>query len=149
MFDPEYETILARWISDLRSEIPPIQLWWSDLHTRLESEATGLTRIHWPAGPVGHPRIIALYRQYYFEVRSLNIRVDQLAEHADDGPGPAPHMLWGVDDAQDDEEEGVASPVPPNVLLLSALRSYAPDVAEFMKKFDFKPIGEDPDLEVC
>lgn len=148
MFDTAQEKALADWIAELRSEMPAILAWWEATRDRLEAQAPGMSSIHWPAGPVGHPRIVAIYRKHYFIVRALNLDIDALDDEMDRPARAEEDALWGIDD-EDEKEDDAPAPVSPNVLLLAALADYDPEVAEFMLKFDFRPIGETPEFEVC
>ena len=145
MFQDAYQDILEQWISELRKEIPKVEIWWEATQSELEAKAEGLSRIHWPAGPAGHPRIIALFRKYYFEVHRLNLLSDLDLDDEDDDLEEG----WGTDAEISDEDESGLAPVPPVTLLLKALPDFAPEEAQFMRKFVFIPIGEDPEYNVC
>lgn len=134
MFGRSHLDVRSRWIEALRKEVPEIEAWWA----RLRHMEEPLARARWPAGPASHPRVITLFRKFYFEVEALNVAITQ----SESSP---PAELWGSDDASDPFE----APVQPVELLLSSLVEDAPDLAEFMRKFDFLPIGETPDFEVC
>ena len=134
-----YTNIISAWVGDLRQEFVALDDWWNELEKRLNVGAENVARYHWPAGLVSHPRIIALYRKYFFRVKSLNVeRHEQMM--SDEEP------VWGRDDEEDDINRG---PIPENVVLLDMMRDYAPDLAEHFRLFVFLPIGEDPDMNPC
>jgi hypothetical protein len=93
----------------------------------------------WPAGPVAHPRIIAVFRQYFFEVEELNERT---AAAEDARPGEDVE-IWGKD-----VDSAVRSQVRPIDLLVNDLANVAPDLFEIMQGLVFVPIGMDPDGQV-
>jgi hypothetical protein len=142
----QYGRVTAAWVSELRSIIPGLQEWWRDLQARLAGGEVDLASIHWPAGWISHPRIIAVYRKYFFELYAINGDAIEFihAEGQEDQP-----ELWGSKAEQAGRGPESPSTVPPNVLLLDGLADYAPDLREHFASFVYRPIGEDPDLELC
>jgi hypothetical protein len=139
-FDSDYTDIIARWVASIRSEFENLLVWWENLERRLDSQDLKVSRLHWPAGPASHPRMIALFRQHYFLVHELNVR--RSLDEIDEEPAESD---WGVDD-KDDERTG---PISPQMLLIEMMESYAPDLWEYFRLFVYIPIGEDQDLEIC
>jgi len=140
--DDDYAKIVEDWTKELRAEIPEVQEWWDDLKKNLNVSGRNVANLHWPAGPVSHPRIIAIYRKYFFKVRALNLERDSDAEDAHHGS----EELWGDDREAEPERSG---PIPENTILLEMLADYATDLSEFFRYFVFIPIGEDKSLDPC
>lgn len=134
-----YTDIISNWVGDLRKTIPSLDAWWNTLEKQLNVGTENVARYHWPAGPVSHPRVIALYRKYFFRVRDLNIERHERMM-SDEEPE------WGQEDDDDDVNRG---PIPENVVLIDMMRDYAPEIAEYFRYFVFLPIGEDPDMNPC
>ncbi|MBZ9936336.1 hypothetical protein LB518_08525 [Mesorhizobium sp. BR1-1-16] len=140
MISGPYAEIRSRWIEDLKIVAPTLLEWWHDI--RVHEVNKELVDARWPAGPASHPRVIALFRKYYFETTRLNASI----------PGYVPQNeteMWGSGAEQQPEESDGGGPVPPVTLLLSWLHDTEPELADFMRTFDFIPIGEDPDFEEC
>lgn len=57
--------------------------------------------------------------------------------------------MWGSEAKQLSEESDGDEPVPPVTLLLSWLDDTEPELADFMRTFDFIPVGEDQEFEEC
>jgi hypothetical protein len=141
-----YNDILDRYIADLAQARDEVVVWWEKLLQ--DASPTGDTvaaekavRARWPLGPCTHPRVIAVFRQYFLETEAYND-----AKQAG-GPGanaPAdPNAGWGQDPPED---EGFHEP---HGLLLGSLEARDKDLAAFMKKFVFTSIGTDPDGNVA
>ncbi|AMY04076.1 hypothetical protein AB0V79_20955 [Mesorhizobium ciceri] len=138
MISITHQDIYDRWTNELKIVVPPMLEWWRDLHAQEVNREVVDAR--WPAGPASHPRVIALFRKYYFETTRLN---DSLS-----GGGPEHGSeMWGSEAKQLSEESEGDGPVPPVTLLLSWLDDTEPELADFMRTFDFIPIGEDPEFE--
>lgn len=129
--------LLEEWIADLRRVMPELQDWWDGMIRDTGPDGERIVRARWPSGPASHPRVIGLYRDYHFRVEHLNRAIVE-------GHEPSGQPGWGQ--AGPDDQVG---PVPPVILLLQMIAGEAPDVAEFMRYFDFMPIGEDLEFEVC
>ncbi|MGX9115348.1 hypothetical protein ACWTU6_01430 [Mesorhizobium sp. BHbsci] len=140
MISAKHQEIYNLWTDELKTAVPPLLEWWHDLHAHEVNKELVDTR--WPAGPASHPRVIALFRKYYFETTRLN---DSLLR----GVPQHGNEMWGSEAKQLSEESEGAGPVPPVTLLLSWLDDTEPELADFMRTFDFIPIGEDPEFEEC
>ncbi|MDI3337550.1 hypothetical protein QKW60_14120 [Defluviimonas aestuarii] len=128
--------LLEEWIADLRRVMPELQDWWDQMVRDAGPGGDRIVRARWPSGPASHPRVISLFRDYYFRVEALNHTIEESE--------PAEGAGWGQD-----TPDALAGPVPPIVLLLQMIAGEAPDAAEFLRYFDFIPVGEDLDLETC
>ena|SRR6187402_800544 len=131
----QYKQLRTDYINGLRTIIPAIIHWWSDncpYHWRDEVSNDDMTDFHrrWPVGPAAHPRIIDLFREYYFKVWELN---NKLAA---------------------EEKAMIVKPVTisfqrPLDLLINDLSTVAPDLFEIMEGFVFVPVGMTPYGEEC
>jgi hypothetical protein len=138
-----YEQLQREYIETLRSVTPAILRWWNE---RCPYPATdpvpreAMTDFHrrWPAGPAGHPRIIALFRKYFFAVQELN----KETAAQDDARPREETEVWGKDVEPPGRQQ-----VLPIDLLVSDLTNAAPDLFEIMQGLVFVPIGMDPDGE--
>jgi hypothetical protein len=140
-----YSSITARWVAELRDALPLIEAWWEELAAELAGRDPRLRNIHWPAGPVSHPRFIAIYRKYFFEILQLN----QRAMEAENGNDRVGEEVWGTEAEEADLSDEGLDPIPPDELLLERLPRHAPDLGEYFRFFAFRPIGEDDDLNPC
>ncbi|PTL84971.1 hypothetical protein [Vitiosangium sp. GDMCC 1.1324] len=123
MNDP-YKQLRGEYIDALRGAVPAIVRWWNDHcpYSWTEPVPTeAMTDFHrrWPAGPAAHPRVIAIFRQYYFALQELNDRT------------------------------AFVSRVQPIDLLVNDLTTVAPDLFELMQGFVYIPIAFNPDGEEC
>jgi hypothetical protein len=143
----ESEDIFKAYISDLRAAQAEVMQWWSDLMANAGAAADyagaeRAVRRRWPAGPVSHPRVLAVYRHYYLILDALNDRIiDQPAAASEE---PDDEDNWGEHDAA-----GEVSLVDPRITLLDNLEPVDPQLAQFMKYLVFSPIGADPDDETA
>lgn len=141
----EYRDIQDRYIAEMRAVLPQILAWWNARAASAPAEIRTLDtasafELRWPAGPAAHPRIIEIFRRYFFEVDALNVRGQtELAEQVRRDPTDPG---WG---------EAVPPPdrtfVLPIDLLVNDLVTVAPDLHEIMQGFVFVPIGADPEGE--
>lgn len=143
--DDDYTGIMGQWLTEIRQEFATILIWWQELQQRLDHDGRPTSRLHWPAGPASHPRVIAIYRKYYFLLNDLNVR-RALALDAED-MGPAEEEDWGNDEVEGPDD--VSGPLAPNLMLLEMMESYAPDLWEHFRLFVYTPVGEDMDSELC
>jgi hypothetical protein len=65
-----YKEIFSAYVADLRLARDEAIKWWLELKRRVDSTPEtdpkeALVRPRWPAGPCSHPRVLAVYRQYY------------------------------------------------------------------------------------
>ena len=116
--------------------------WWSGLLADAATDgdlaaAERAVRPRWPAGPVSHPRVIAVYRYYFLMIDALNEQRDAARAAPPENNGDTG---WGEED--EETEDGV---LEPRFILLDNLESKDPEIAEFMSKFVFSPIGANPD----
>jgi hypothetical protein len=136
-----YDRLRLEYIAALRAVTPAIFNWWNDHCPYAWTDPVpkeAMTDFHrrWPAGPAGHPRIIAVFRKYFFAVQELNERT--LAEER--AIPDEETEVWGRDVAP-----AKRSQVRPIDLLVNDLAPVAPDLFELMQGFVFVPVGMDPD----
>jgi hypothetical protein len=138
---PAYQQLQNEYIGMLRSVMPVVIDWWNERcpyppTEPVPSEARTDFHRRWPAGPVGHPRILAVFREFFLKVEALNERTTI----EDDAMLLPETETWG----QDVEPPG-RSQVRPIDLLVNDLENVAPDLYEVMQGLHFVPIGTDPD----
>jgi hypothetical protein len=73
----QFAEIQKRYIKELGELAPEILKWWNNNcpyeHTaQVSNEEMSDFHRRWIAGPAAHPRIIALFRKYFFEIEELN-----------------------------------------------------------------------------
>ncbi len=145
MTDPGYKDIQFRYLEEMRMIFPDILRWWYDNAQSAPSdirspETSNDFEKHWPAGPAGHPRILAIFRKYFLETIDLNDenRVDA------DTPPPNSDDLWGVDAF----EEGRLFVLPVD-LLVNDIQFVDPELFDVLQGIVFIPVGCDPNGEFC
>lgn len=138
--DQPYKDLISRWVDELNVEMPRVMLWWNRLQKQSRGSDSDSLRFRWPSGPVSHPRIIALYRKYYFEVQAVNDELEEVESDKDR------ELHWSIDEDKSDDS---AAPVPANTILLEMMKDYAPELFEYFRLFVYIPIGENQDLEPC
>lgn len=128
------DDIQSRYIAELRTLLPALELWWNDLLDRDANLAWG----RWPTGYSGHPRVLAIFRKYYFEIESLN--EDRASNWEEDEEVVEGEELWGEEDDSDDLEfENQAE------WLIINIPDEAPDLEEVVNGLCFLPIGMESD----
>lgn len=138
LFDEYFEELI-----DARKEV---STWWNSLFdAEIENSgdykrAESIIRPRWPCGPASHPRIIAIYRKYFLLCEELNSTVtskweaeEELNHNTDDGED-----LWGADDIDENEEDGI---VEPRFILIERLEAEDKDLGEYINALVFSPIG--------
>ncbi len=132
------EKLQKNYIRDMRAVMPGVQQWWDELVAKLgQAEATK----RWPTGPSGHPRVLDIFRNYYFEIEELNLEAED--EFEDEPPKPWEEM-WGV------EDESEAPRVEREIdRLIYDMTEKAPDLELLVFGLIFVPIGLDQDDESC
>lgn len=140
--DDELTGLIGEWVSTLEREMPAVLAWWDGLQARLNTGGIDVAHVHWPAGPVSHPRVIALYRAFHLRVEAINAR-----REAPDEDDPPADELWLAGDGGD-EDDGL-EPISPVLLLRDMMVDYAPALGDLFLDFDFIPIGETDDGEPC
>jgi hypothetical protein len=141
-----FKQLQVEYIDALRPVIADTLRWWNAHCPYPHTEPRAYDEMHpfhrrWIAGPAAHPRVIAVFREYFFRVQELNDRARAAPPGADDVPK---EELWGQD----------AAPawVPlerPIDLLVNDLAGLAPDLHEVMQGLVFIPIGMDPHNQEC
>ena len=119
-----YDELFQAYVAALREVKAEVETWWRSLldrtAARLEDplRAETVVRKRWPLGPVAHPRVIAVYRDFYFRCEAVSTARRKIA------------------DPEDDEV------VPPELFLTEwLLDEDHEDLAEFLGGLPFAPIG--------
>ena len=122
-----YDDIMGRYVIDLIAAREEALGWWEGLlrgaGTDDDEAAEKAVRARWPLGPVSHPRVIAVYRQYFLETEAYN-------DTKRDG---------------DTTRAGDEGMFVPGALLLDTLEQHDDELSSFMQGFVFTSIGSDPD----
>lgn len=130
------ETIQARYIAELSALLPQLEVWWERM---LVAHGAAAWK-RWPTGYSGHPRVLAVFRKYYFQIEALN---DAAVERSnDDEPALSDEDLWGTEDDADD----LAVEDHADWLIFSVLDE-APELEDLVNGLCFVPIGMQPDEE--
>jgi hypothetical protein len=130
------DDVQTRYVAELRAIAPELRAWWKRMCT-LRGEQTMLTR--WPTGIAGHPRTLAVFRKYYFEIEALNDEAI-LAEEDDDEDEEITEEMWGEE--EDDEGTDIGDHAE---LLIYDIEDLAPDIYELVDGICYVPIGLTPD----
>lgn len=126
-----YADILDRYVVDLADARDEVIEWWERLLRDASAPAGDvaaaekIVRARWPLGPASHPRVVAVFRQYFLETEAYNAKKE---------------------DAAGEDDEGVFQP---SALLLGNLEQRDPELAAFMQGFVFLSIGTDPDGNIA
>jgi hypothetical protein len=87
-----HQKLLGEYVEALRSAKEASEEWWdallaSEARTSTDPEhALRKVRQRWPYGPVAHPRVLAVIRQYYFACEALNERLAKTKNPAEEYP---------------------------------------------------------------
>lgn len=155
--DPTFKKLQDEYIDALRPAIGEALRWWEAHCTYPHTEARSYAEMEpfhrrWMAGPASHPRVIAVFRDFYFRVQALNDAADA-AEEAEAAEADSTDTR-----AKAREEEGRwGSDAPPAWVpkarpldvLINDLATVAPDLHEAMQGFLYVPIGMDPQQMEC
>ncbi len=134
-----YDQLFEEYIEELRVVRDESLAWWKALLERDAPDgdlvaAERRARPRWPAGPVSHPRVIAVYRKHW--LRAARINEDVLARWDERAAAKRSHKEgWGE---QEEPEEGV---VKPGALLMENLIARDRELYEFIADLVFQPIG--------
>ena len=131
------EDIQARYIRDLRALRPGLEAWWEKVISARGEEGAWK---RWPTGISGHPRVLAVFRQYFLEIEELNDK----KTGPPPGPDPKGEEMWG----HDDESEDIEFEVHVEWLIFN-VADEAPDLEDLVNGICFVPIGEDLEGEVA
>ena len=128
--DQVFEQLQSEYIEALGPVVANARRWW-DTHCPISHsevcryEAMSPFHRRWATGPAGHPRVIAVFREYYFRIRELNAQI------ANEAP-PDLHYHRPMD------------------FLINDLAAIAPELFEVMQGLCYVPIGKNPiDNEEC
>jgi hypothetical protein len=150
---PKFKKLQDEYIDALRPAIGDALRWWeahcSYPHTEPRSYAE-MEPFHrrWMSGPASHPRVIAVFRDFYFQVQALNDAADAAeaadAEATDKRTGAPEEERWGSD-----VPPAWVPRAHPLDVLINDLATIAPDLHEAMQGFLYVPIGMDPQQVEC
>lgn len=141
---PDFETLREDYLRALRPVVADALRWWDAHcpypHTEPRPFAAR-TPFHqrWTAGPAAHPRVLAVFREYWFRADALNDRLEDEARAAAAADQPEGEAAWGTDAPPPDLPR-----VLPMDLLVNDLETVAPDLHEVMQGLVYVPIGNDP-----
>ncbi|TIN30532.1 MAG: hypothetical protein E5Y31_06930 [Mesorhizobium sp.] len=142
-----YIDIIRRYVTDLSIARADALSWWGDL---IDKEAAAGTdrqsaehrcRMRWPMGPASHPRVVAVYRTYFFEIVQANETSVSRYESFPDEPFSVSSLWEREGEFTSDNEQLYIS--EPTELLYESLEEFDISLFEFMKSFVFLPIGMD------
>lgn len=139
-----YETLLEDYMRDLRAVRDEATEWWEGLLAKASctdrDAAERCVRPIWPAGPVSHPRVLAVYRKYWLRADRIN---EVILKRWDERAAAREKLgqVWERSD-EEAEEEGV---VNPSLLLTENLIPHDSELYEFISDLVFQPVGLDYD----
>ncbi|MEM6676348.1 MAG: hypothetical protein AAF675_00595 [Pseudomonadota bacterium] len=130
----EIDDIQARYVEALRAVEPEIRAWWDGMMAAAEDPAE--VRLRWPTGPAAHPRVLAIFRDFFFEIEDFNAR--QEASYEDDRTPPPGEAGWGVEDLGEAPE--LARQVD---WLIVDIEEIAPELFDLVEGIVYVPIAWD------
>lgn len=127
-----YEALYRDYVAELEGLVPMLRAWKASLEAKRGAEENAQV---WWTGPGGHPRVLEVYRRYYFAIEQLN--VDRDAAFSWTEPPPEEER-WGTD---------ASEPGPGtrrhNDLLLRDAGAESPALRELVEGIVFVPVGLD------
>jgi hypothetical protein len=130
------ETIQSRYIAEMKALLPHLEDWWSGVVAAYGDAAWK----RWPTGYSGHPRVLAVFRKYYFQIEAVNN--EAIERSAGDDTQTPDEALWGEeDDANDFAVEDQAD------WLIFSILDEAPELEDLVNGLCFVPIGMQPGEE--
>jgi hypothetical protein len=150
-----YKLMFQDYVQALDAARMASEAWWRRL---LDAEiarggtvdqAEEAVRRRWPLGPTSHPRVLAVYRRFYFACESLNAELADAYARRTREAEERGEAGWGVEEpagANTDDEDGWGeeeAQIDPPALLVDALFGRRDDLGEFMGHLVFAPIGEE------
>ncbi len=151
-----HDKLFGQYVEELRAVKAFADSWWASL---LEAEERVIgsadkalisVKERWPAGPASHPRVIALIRKYFLACEALNSNIAAMSEisYENSGESVLPHSIAEGAMDQDNlheedllEQEGEVQ--PGQFLAERLLSSKTMDLAQFVVRLGYWPIGED------
>lgn len=150
-----HDKLFGQYVKELRAVKAFAYNWWTSL---LEAEERVMgtadkalisVKERWPAGPASHPRVIALIRKYFLACEALNRNIAAMSEISYDNSEELvlPHSIAeGAkyhDNLHDLEQEGEGEVQPGQFLAERLLSPKTMDLAQFVVRLGYWPIGED------
>ena len=131
-----FEEIQQAYIDELRLLQPELMEWWKKLAgiERLGDPVPAEISNRWPTGYSGHPRVLAVFRNYYLEIDDLNHDALQAAEQP--APEKPSEELWGTND----NGEPIDYRRPVDLLILD-IKTKAPDLHKLVAGIVYIPVG--------
>jgi hypothetical protein len=131
-----FEEIQQAYIHELRLLQPELMEWWKTLAgiKKLGDPVPAEVSNRWPTGYSGHPRVLAVFRNYYLEIDDLNH--DALQAAGEPPPEKPPEELWGTND----NGEPVDYRRPVDLLILD-IKTKAPDLDKLVAGIVYIPVG--------
>lgn len=138
-----YEKLQQAYIAALRPVVADALSWWDAHCPYSHTEPRSWEEMHpfhqrWIAGPAAHPRVIAVFRDYFFQVLQLN---DQSIASASSASSIPEDEQWGHDRIKNDDWIPYQRPID---VLVNDLLSIEPELHDVMQGLRFIPIGSDP-----
>jgi hypothetical protein len=131
-----HEDIQAAYVAELRELQPGLMAWWMNVAglAEIDDPVPAQVALRWPTGYSGHPRVLAVFRKYFFMVEDLNDRgLDQVERPL--APVSA-EELWL--NPEEPEPVGFRRPVD---LLIRDIERVAPDLHKLTAGIVFVPVG--------
>ncbi|UXH78776.1 hypothetical protein [Roseateles amylovorans] len=144
--DQDFDQLQGDYLAALRPVVDEAKRWWAahtpSSHLDLPASYDRMDgfRRRWTTGPAGHPRVLAVFREYYFRTHDLNVDMERRAVAPDDEA-----LTWGQDVQPPDVDYR-----RPMDFLINDLASVAPDLFDVMQGLNYVPVGKNPmDNEEC
>jgi hypothetical protein len=140
-----YDDLFKDYVAELRQVREFALTWWDGLLAAAmaggvdAAGAEAVVRPRWPAGPVSHPRVIAVYRKYHLLVARINQPLLDRFDEDDDAPDEDREVDWGEGE---EEPEGVSEPY---YILIEKVYLMDKGLGEFIAGLAFVPAGTDED----
>jgi hypothetical protein len=148
-----HDDLLRRYAEELAAAKDFAEAWWRDL-TQPDrppgdagDEAAWRVRERWPDGPASHPAVLAVIRKYWLACDALNQQLER--ERAGLVRKPPPDVEHSIavedlDEEDEEEEEEDEDDVDPHLFVIESLVDGEHDeLAEFLGKLTYWPIGLD------
>jgi hypothetical protein len=131
---PTLDDIQNEYVAELRRVAPSLRDWWKRIC--LENGKEAMMK-RWPTGISGHPQVLAIFRDYYFQIEQLN---DETIDKENGDERPLSEDMWGEDDLGEEADIGDQTE-----MLILDIADIAPDIADVVDGICFVPVGLTPD----
>lgn len=127
-----YEEIREDFLEELWKLVPFLNAW--KIAIELKRTPAEFSKVWW-TGISGHPRVIAIFRKYYFAIEQLNVNREREYDPLD---VQDEELMWG----QESWEDGPGTRRHVDVLIGSLSRESV-ELREIVAGLSFMPIGLD------